>query len=77
MPHHQIELLKPPQPCQCPACQAEARDWDLTPAVTTGPQVLTMVGTVTAGAVLIAGLNANTAVRSAQLFLLPCACRAA
>ena len=47
-----------------------------TPAVTTGPQVLTMVAMVTAGAVLIAGLNANTAVRSAQVSPLPCACQA-
>ena len=36
-----------------------------------------MVCSVAAGAVLIAGLNAHTAVRSVQARLLPCACWAA
>ena len=64
-----VELLKPPRPVS--ARQVCAGDQELTPAPTTALQVLSMVGSVAAGAVLIAGLNANTAVRSAHCFRCP------
>ena len=64
VPHHQTELLKPRLGMTMTSMPSHCKD--VTPALpaATGLQVLTMVGSVAAGAVLIAGLNANTAVRS-------------